>query len=128
MIKKRFFKYFFCTTRYKIVFLFTLTIAKAYATSDADIAAKYQLDIGQYLLPAAEKVHLKDWHHPDIEDYWALQNYLTFAERPELQYLNFANNNWREGRIRNFHLVIEGKIPIFNTLFLNNSPLEKKIV
>lgn len=109
----------------KSLFLCLMTTI-AFAATDEDIVSRYQLDVGQYLLPANEKVHLRDWLNPDIEDYKILQNYLQFSPRPELQYLNYPRTQWRADRIRNFHLIGDGEAPKFEILYLNNSPSEKK--
>ncbi len=96
---------------------------------DEDIATlvyQYQLDIGQYLLPASEKVQISDWVHPTPQDFKILQNYLSHAPRPELQYINYPGTTWREDRIRNFKLIdVKGK-PKFGILHLNGSPSNKK--
>jgi hypothetical protein len=120
-------KQFSKVMHYKIIFLFLILIATtAFAANPHLITSKYQLDIGQYLLPANKKVHLKNWYHPDIEDYKILQNYLTFSPRPELRYLNYPGTEWREKRMRDFRLIVEGETPKFEILYLNNNPSGKK--
>ena len=90
------------------------------------IASKYQANIGNFLLPAHQKVYVKDWHNPDLDDYVNIQNYLSFAYRPELQYVNYPGTDWREKRIRKFQIISKTEIPKFEVVHLNNSPLDKK--
>lgn len=112
------------TTNFTVLFLFLMAVGFA-TNDDAAIVSKYQLNIGQYLRPANEKVQISDWLHPTIEDYQTLQNYLKFSERPELQYTNNQGTTWRENRIRNFNLIVENKTPRFEILYLNNDQKNK---
>lgn len=117
-------------TKTKLIhfFLFSCLSSPLFATleNDLEIAEKYQLDIGQYLRPAQEKVEISDWYHPTSEDYRRLQNYLKDSPRPELQYTNHPETAWREERIRKFNFILENEAPQFEIVYFNNSPKNKK--
>lgn len=90
------------------------------------LVKKFHLDVGKYLLPAKEKISLENWTNPSIEDYKIIQDYLSNAPRPELQYLNFPGSDWREKRIRNFKIITENQNPEFHVQFFNNDLNDKK--
>ena len=110
-----------------IFFLGLTTVLFSIPNEDiASLVAQYQLNVGQYLVPASEKVQISNWFHPTSQDYEILQNYLSFAYRPELQYLNYPGTTWREERIRNFKLIDMNGSPKFGVLHLNGSPSNKE--
>ncbi|MDR3623617.1 MAG: hypothetical protein P4L16_00550 [Chlamydiales bacterium] len=78
------------------------------------------------MLPLQKKVQLSDQFHPSIEDYKRLQYYLKYADRPELDLLCVAQVYVRKKRMRDFNLITDQSNPVFQTLYLNDSPLNKK--
>ena len=109
----------------RLLLLFCSAISPMFSDDDHEIASEYKLNIGQYLLPANHKIAIKNWLNPDVEDYKVMQSYLM-SDRPELQYLNYPGSTWREKRIREFRLIIDGKTPQFEIVYLNNCPQNKK--
>jgi hypothetical protein len=91
------------------------------------LVKQFHLDVGKYLLPAKEKISLESWTNPSIEDYKIIQDYLSNAPRPELQYCNhLPGSNWREVRIRNFKIIAENQNPEFHIELFGNDPNDKK--
>ena len=90
-----------------------------------NVKEKYQLEIGLYLAPLSEKCHIENFYQPTTNDYRLLQNYLSQAPRPELQYLNAPGTSWRQERIRNFKIFSENKKSEFDIIHFNNNPHDK---
>jgi hypothetical protein len=106
--------------------LFLLITCNLIAGLNEDITSKYNLDIGNYLLPAAQKVQISNWLEPSIEDYYKLQHYLSYSARPELKYLNTPECILREKVIRRFQLIDKKHLPLYEIQYINEDSSHRK--
>ncbi len=97
----------------------------AVSQETVDIASKYNINTGKYLLPASEKVSISNWLNPTFDDYKIIQNYLS-TFRSELSYLNYPGTDLREKRLQNFKLITDEINPRFGVIYFNNAPNDKK--
>jgi hypothetical protein len=111
-----------------LITLIVLCSSLCFASHPNDALVKqFNLDVGNYLLPAKDKISLENWTNPSIEDYQIIQNYLSHAPRPELAYLNYPDSpSWREKRMRNFKIITETQHPEFHIKFYNDDPSDKE--
>lgn len=97
----------------------------AFSPDIPEIVSQHQLETGDYLLPASEKVAIGNCLNPSQADLQNIQRYLS-STRPELKYLNFPGTTWRENRIRQFKITSKEIPPEFGIIYFNNSPEDKR--